>query len=89
MAEIAEIPADIPQDVWDAAAKVDIPPAMSGPYNWRAVLREAIARAILAERERCAKIAEGFDRNRDWVPGSIFDRLYREVATSIRQGSLK
>lgn len=46
-------PADIPQDVWDAAASV-----------WLEALRDCtpdaaaiIARAILAERERCVLVA--------------------------------
>lgn len=55
-------PDDIPQDVWDAAGRVPLPPAMSGPARWRDVLQETIARATLAERdaqrERDAKIAD-------------------------------
>lgn len=34
--------------------------------------------------ERCAKIAEGFPKNRGWVPGSLYDTLRREVAADIR-----
>jgi hypothetical protein len=44
----------------------------------------AMDAAVVREREACAKIAEGFDRNRDWVPGSLYDTLRREVAAAIR-----
>jgi acetate kinase len=44
----------------------------------------AMDAAAEKEREACAKIAEGFERNRDWVPGSLYDTLRREVAAAIR-----
>lgn len=44
-----------------------------------------IDEAVVAERDRCAKIAEGFEQTRDWVPGSLYDTLRREVAAAIRQ----
>lgn len=37
-----------------------------------------------AEREACAKVAEGFEANRDWVPGSLWGNLRAEVAAAIR-----
>lgn len=43
--------------------------------------------ATVAERERCALIAEGFPRTRDWVPGSLYDTLRREVAARIRRAA--
>jgi hypothetical protein len=43
-----------------------------------------IKAAVLAEREECARAAEGFERNRDWVPGSLYETLRREVAAAIR-----
>lgn len=46
---------------------------------------DAIARAIAAERERCARIAEGLEQTRDWVPGSLYDAIRREVAARIRR----
>lgn len=51
---------------------------------------EANARADLATEDRdaiielCAQVAEGFPKNRDWVPGSLYDTLRREVAAAIR-----
>jgi hypothetical protein len=35
--------------------------------------------------EECAKVAEGFPRNREWVPGSLYDTLRRETAAAIRK----
>lgn len=47
-------PDDIPQDVWDAASKVATAPRVTGAlFNENYVL--PVARAILAERERCLK----------------------------------
>lgn len=37
-----------------------------------------------AEREACAKVAEGFAANRDWVPGSLWGNIRAEVAAAIR-----
>lgn len=49
-------PDDIPQDVWDAASKVATAPRVTGAlFSENYVL--PIARAILSERERCAKVA--------------------------------
>ena len=42
-------PTDIPSDIWDAA--------VAATHYEGVTLDEAIARAIMAERERCAKIA--------------------------------
>lgn len=91
-------PDDIPEDVWEAAEAtqdraierckaarfaVSDYPFASGAAKY--VLDDEIARAIMAERGRCAKIAEGFEQTRDWVPGSLYDALRREVAAAIRQ----
>jgi len=40
--------------------------------------------AIEAEREACAKVAEGLPQTRDWVKGSLYDTIRREVAAAIR-----
>lgn len=61
-------PEDIPEDVWEAAGQTvalmpDRPP-------FKIDVQGAIARAILAERERCAKIVE------DYPPEGFFDVLY-------------
>jgi len=61
---------------------VGIPPAMSGPDNWRAVLREAIARAILAERERCARLCEMTASRHGW--NYNLPSVGREMADRIR-----
>ena len=56
-------PDDIPEDVWETASECV---GVGGGYELRGVLhtqRTDIARAILAERERCAKVAE---RDADW-----------------------
>ena len=45
---------DIPQDVWDAAEAVETD--INGPDH-SAYSHAAIARAIMAERERCARLA--------------------------------
>jgi hypothetical protein len=61
--------------------------------NWNEVgeLMNAWLRAnVLAEREACAKAAEGFTDDRDdrkWVPGSLYDTLRRETAAFIRKRS--
>lgn len=41
------------------------------------------------EREKCAKIAEGFAQDRDWVPGSLYANIRAEVAAEIRNKELK
>jgi hypothetical protein len=45
-----------------------------------------VAEAVAAERERCARIAEGVYRTEDrrWVPESLYDVLRRETAADIR-----
>lgn len=46
---------------------------------------ERLRTALASETERCAMIAEGFENNRGWVPGSLYDTLRREVAAEIRK----
>lgn len=43
--------------------------------------------ATAAERERCARVAEGIERpeDRDWIKGSLYDTLRRETAAEIRR----
>lgn len=59
----------IPQDVMKAAASViEKHRATDGSALKRSdAMIEYIARAILAERERCAKVAEGLYPNDDWL----------------------
>lgn len=48
-------PDEIPQDLWDKAAAVTS--VMPASFGWRKIT-EAVARALLAERERCASIVK-------------------------------
>lgn len=64
---------DIPDDIRAAAISV----VMRG-FNTRA-LHEAIERALMAEREQCAKIAETF-----WNHGGPSFRLATKIAAAIR-----
>ena len=43
--------------------------------------------ATAAERERCARVAEGVERpdERHWINGSLYDTLRRETAAEIRR----
>lgn len=34
--------------------------------------------------EECARVAEGFGKNREWVPGSLYEKIRGEVAAKIR-----
>ena len=36
------------------------------------------------ERDRCIQVVEGVEKNREWVPGSLYDTLRREAAAAIR-----
>jgi len=75
-------PDDIPQDVWDAASSAFFrmdPEGASEMTN----PEEPIARAILAERERCAGIVGLYaDHPHSPVIGMIAD----EIAVAIRAG---
>jgi hypothetical protein len=94
--------AEIPEDVTAAAERVfdDMHHAM---INGSLVTDEetglpaldvadavaVLARAILAERERCAKVAEGFFSNESDDYSNGQDDTAERIATSIRQGSPK
>lgn len=67
---MSDKPADIPQDVWKAAHAVFSASIGDGP--------EPIARAIMAERERCAEVAE---THFPQVPSYAAD-----IAAAIRKG---
>ena len=41
-------------------------------------------RAVLEEREACAKACEGLDATRDWVPGSLWGNIRGKIAAAIR-----
>lgn len=72
-------PADIPQGVWDAAMAFD-----SGLFSGhRGLYVDDAARLIMAERERCAKLAEGWsvptqpmhERTKVWRTWEISDAI--------------
>lgn len=46
---------------------------------------EAAEALIAAEREACARVAEGFPQTRDWVPGSLYGTIRSEIAAAIRE----
>ena len=52
-----------------------------------AALRCVWGDATAAERERCARIAEGIERpgDRHWIKGSLYDMLRRDIAAEIRR----
>ena len=75
-------PEDIPEDVWEAGLAAWRKDGCSAPEP------NTYARAILAERERCAQRAEAKDREgREWVAGSLFGNIRREIAADIRGGA--
>ena len=41
-------------------------------------------RAVLEEREACAKACEGMEANRYWIPGSLWGNIRSEMAAAIR-----
>ena len=47
-------------------------------------LERFAALVAASERESCAKAAEGFPENRDWVPGSLWGNIRADVASAIR-----
>ena len=46
--------------------------------------RRALHEALQQEREVCAQVCEGFPANRDWVPGSLWGNIRKEIAAAIR-----
>jgi hypothetical protein len=83
-------PDDIPADVWEAAwiAANNIPAdyTYDGQSDGVAEMQEGcevIARATLAERERCAKVAD--DHARAW--GLAMGSGATEIAAAIRKGT--
>jgi hypothetical protein len=88
-----EIPEDIPRDIWRYAESVekvwrDMPPRKAVEHH---------ARAILAERERCAALADAVADEKDVMALSADESNYaayrqaeraaKEIATAIRTPS--
>jgi hypothetical protein len=59
------------------AASDTLPPF----YPWLHRFADLVAQH---EREACAKVAEGFEQNRDWVRDSLYESIRNEVAARIR-----
>ena len=57
--------------------------AICGNRDWRPFEAEAY-HAVCISIEEAAKAAEGVEKTRDWVPGSLYDTLRRETAGAIR-----
>lgn len=74
-------PEDIPQDIWDNASRIADEAQLESYTVW------AIARAILAERERCASIAGYGTTDEDWHPDSIMGTYGARIARLIRAPS--
>ena len=70
-------PDDIPQDVWDAGED------HLRRYSYLLSSTEIVARAILAERERCAKIAGGYVPLQIRAISADADRVTPKVAADI------
>lgn len=84
-----DMPADIKQAAYDCARGIYLAVDDAGvPYMTEDDVEE-IAKAILAEREACAVRAEAKGRaGREWVPGSLWANVRREIAKDIRQGAV-
>lgn len=82
-------PDDIPQDVWDATDKPAFRVALDVVAGQKWDIRPTIARAILAERERCAKVAEATraDETDDDPWSSGWRVACNNIAAAIRKGS--
>lgn len=89
-------PDDIPQDVWDkamaVAAEMEVHAALS---TTTAAKGQVIARAIMAEREACARQAEAEQLNGDIPAGTtvrdvkimiaMVEETAKSIAAAIRQ----
>jgi hypothetical protein len=74
---------EVPEDIREKATR------FAGEYLAHDVSCERLYRDVvallMAERERCAKIAEGLDRRgREWVQDSLWDNIKRDTARAIR-----
>lgn len=66
-------PDDIPQDIWDAAIK-----SVRSAWRRKSNAAEGCARAIMAEREACALVAENY------FSGNPFPTTSGAIAAAIR-----
>jgi hypothetical protein len=79
---MSEKPDTIPQDVWDAA--LSVVDAIDG-LGYAKIHTDKVARAILAERERCADLAETTVSNVGVGGGEFY--IAAEIAKAIRNPS--
>lgn len=71
-------------DEWNASPYTKVlHDSIANDYVPRADLLSAVA----AEREACAKVAEGSEQTRDWFPTSLWANLRNEIAARIRMRS--
>lgn len=85
-------PDDIPQDVWDAAINCSVDMKLRDMRTGEACEAAVIARAILAERERCKEIAALFIHRRLYKPNfpacSYHTRDVMEAMDSVTDADL-
>ncbi|QND53482.1 hypothetical protein HB779_17495 [Phyllobacterium sp. 628] len=92
---IPEIPADVRQAAREIVASyLDECGCVDAAKSVRAGRADGnhgvdmATRAILAERERCATVAEALDRQgREWVRDSLWANIKRDTAAAIRRGA--
>jgi len=75
---------DIPEDVMKTTGDV-FGEILSCVSSDPIVMAMPIARAILAERERCAKVIEG--KSHDGIRGSWWHEKFARMADEIRKGT--
>lgn len=91
-------PEDIPQDVWDAAdgttnrISSELVKALTGGTEATAdgLIQAHVARAIMAERERCAKIAALYvfsPEAADHSSQAVANNAGMNIAAAIRKGA--
>ena len=85
IADQNEIPADIKTRA--GAASCEFFARVAEGESEADVIISIVSAAVASEREACARKAEALDRcGRDWVPDSLWDRVKRDTAHSIRHG---
>lgn len=96
---MSDLPADIKEAAFAVVSELQMKHGPGGPWNAAGAI-DCVARAILAERERCAKIADEFElaspgdedvfvnkhQGRSWDSG--FDAACTLIAQDIRRGGV-
>ena len=70
---------------WAESGAVNYSACVMNEFVMKEFVRIACAAATAAERERCARIAEGAELpgDRHWIKGSLYDMLRRDIAAEI------